>query len=317
MKILVTGANGFVGKSLCTALFSHGKAVQAAVRVADAQADDSEQVLVGSIDGATDWSDALRDVDVVIHLAARVHIMYDNALDALAEYRKVNVHGTLNLAQQAARTGVKRFIFVSSVKVNGEQTGFLPFVEQAIPNPKDPYGVSKWEAEQALHKISAATGLEVVIVRPPLVYGTGVKGNFAQMIKLLGKGIPLPLASVQNLRSLIYVENLVDALILCTTHSSAAGQTYLVSDGEDVSTPDLLRKLAEAMDQPARVFSCSIALLRLAGRLIGKSDQVDRLLGSLQVDSSKIKRELGWTPPFTLQEGLRATAQGVIRVEHK
>lgn len=317
MKTLVTGAGGFVGKSLCTVLLSQGQAVRAIVRVTSAQAGDFEQVVVGAIDRSTDWSAALRDVGILIHLAARVHVMDDAAADPLAEFRKVNVEGTLNLAQQAAKAGVKRFVYVSSVKVNGEQTGLLPFVEQAIPNPQDPYGVSKWEAEQALHQISATTGLEVVIVRPPLVYGAGVKGNFAQMIKVLGKGIPLPLASVKNLRSLIYVENLVDALILCTIHSSAAGQTYLVSDGEDVSTPDLLRKLAEAMDQPARVFSCSLALLRLAARLIGKSDQVDRLLGSLQVDGSKIRRELGWTPPFTLQEGLRATAQGVIRVEHK
>ena len=183
------------------------------------------------------------------------------------------------------------------------------FTETDVDNPQDSYGISKWEAEQALHWVAQETGLEVVIVRPPLVYGAGVKGNFAQMIRVLKKRIPLPLASVRNLRSLVYVGNLVDALILCATHPAAAGQTYLVSDGEDVATPNLLRWLGEAMGRPARLLPCSTGLLRLAGRLTGKANQVERLLGSLQVDSGKIRRELGWMPPYTLQQGLQATAE--------
>ncbi len=175
--------------------------------------------------------------------------------------------------------------------------------------PQDPYGISKWEAEQALHRVATETGLEVVIVRPPLVYGAGVKGNFVQMLKVLAKGIPLPLASVGNLRSLVYVENLVDALILCATHPAAAGQTYLVSDGEDISTPELLRRLGIAMGHPARLIPCPEAVLKLLGKLAGKSDQVERLLGSLQVDSGKIRRELNWTPPCSLRQGLQETAE--------
>lgn len=183
------------------------------------------------------------------------------------------------------------------------------FRETDAPDPQDPYGVSKWEAEQVLHRVAKETGLEVVIVRPPLVYGAGVKGNFVQMLNVLAKGVPLPLASIQNLRSLVYVENLVDALILCATHPAAAGQTYLVSDGEDVSTPDLLRQLGMGMGCPARLFRCPLPLLKIVGRFARKSDQVERLLGSLQVDNSKIRRELGWKPPYTLQQGLQETAQ--------
>jgi nucleoside-diphosphate-sugar epimerase len=236
--------------------------------------------------------------------------MKDLSLDPLAEFLKVNLYGTENLAQQAARAGVKRLVYVSSVKVNGEQTAEgRAFTELDEPDLHDPYGVSKCEAEQALHRVEAETGLEIVIVRPPLVYGAGVKGNFAQMLKALAKGIPLPLGAVHNLRSLVYVRNLVDALIVCATHSAAAGQTYLVSDGEDISTPDLLRQLGAAMGHPAQLLPCPSALLKLAGRLVGRADQIERLLGSLQVDSSKIRRELGWQPPYTLQQGLQATAE--------
>lgn len=265
-----------------------------------------EPVVVGQINGTTDWSAALRDVDVVIHLAARVHVMKDVSVDPLAEFRKVNVRGTENLARQAASAGVKRLVYVSSIKVNGEaSSGDEKFTEVDTPSPQDPYGVSKCEAEQSLYRVADETVLEVVIVRPPLVYGLGVKGNFAQMLKVLAKGIPLPLASVRNQRSLVYVENLVDALITCATHPAAAGQTYLVSDGEDVSTPDLLRQLGAAMGHPACLFSCPSSLLKLAARLMGKSDQVDRLLDSLRVNSGKIRRELNWRPPYTLQEGLK------------
>ncbi len=306
MKILVTGANGFVGNVLCSELRASRLTVRAAVRTENFSG--SDVVRVGAIDDKTDWTDALRDIVVVIHLAARVHVMTDKASNPLAEFRRVNVAGTENLARQAARAGVKRLVYVSSIKVNGEATeGVRKFSELDAPVPQDPYGVSKYEAEQALHRVAAETGLEVVIVRPPLVYGAGVKGNFAQILKVLALGIPLPLASVGNRRSLIYVGNLVDALILCATHPAAAGQTYLVSDGDDVSTPELLRELGDAMGHPARLLPCPQALLKLAGRLTGKADQVERLLGSLQVDSDKIRRELGWTPPYTPQQGLQLT----------
>ena len=310
MKFLITGANGFVGRALCKELSQKGYAVRAAVRSENVKFNDIERTVVGAIDGKTDWMNALQDVDAVIHLAARVHVMSDESSDPLAEFRRINTAGTERLARSAAASGVRRFVYVSSIKVNGEATcAGKKFSESDTPKPQDSYGISKWEAEQALHRVAAETGLEVVIVRPPLVYGAGVKGNFAQMLKVLTKGIPLPLASVDNRRSLIYVENLVDALIICAAHPAAAGQTYLVSDGEDVSTPDLLRQLGTAMGHPAHLFPCPQALLRLAGRLLGKADQIERLLGSLQVDSGKIRRELNWIPPFTLQDGLRLTAR--------
>ncbi len=308
-SVLVTGASGFVGHILCEQLIKSGSAVRAALRRAvSLDIAGCEVIGVGDIDSKTDWTHALAGRQVVMHLAARVHVMQDDASDPLAEFRRVNVAGTENLARQAAANGVKRLVYVSSIKVNGEQTVAAPFSEADIASPQDAYGISKWEAEQALHRVAAETGLEVVIVRPPLVYGNGVKGNFAQMLKVLAKGMPLPLASVKNLRSLVYVENLVDALILCATHPAAAGNTYLVGDGEDISTPDMLRLLGDAMGHPARLFACPLPLLRLAGRMAGKSDQVDRLLGSLRVDSGKIRRELGWVPPHSLQQGLRLTA---------
>jgi nucleoside-diphosphate-sugar epimerase len=311
LRFLVTGANGFVGKSLCVELFRQGYAVRAAVRSANLRIDDFERARVGSIDSGTDWTAALCGVDIVIHLAARAHVMKESVADPLAEFLRVNLYGTENLARQAARAGVKRLVYMSSIKVNGERST-LPFVESDEPNPQDPYGVSKCEAEQALHRVAAETGLEIVIVRSPLVYGPGVKGNFAQMLKVLRSGIPLPLASVRNLRSLIYVGNLVDALIACATHPAAAGQTYLITDGEDISTPDLLRRLGAAMGHPARLLPCSVALLRLGGRLFGKSEQVDRLLDSLRVDNGKICRELNWSPPCSLQQGLCATVEQLL-----
>jgi len=321
MTILsVTGANGFVGHALCRQAVAQGFRVRGATRTACPMGNGVENVGVCALGKSTNWIAALEGVDVVIHLAARVHVMKDEATDPLAKFLAVNLHGTENLARQAVRAGVKRLVYVSSIKVNGDgcphplplshgERGERVYRESDAPNPQGSYAVSKWQAEQALRQVAQETGLEVVIVRPPLVYGAGVKGNFIQMLKVLAKGIPLPLASVRNLRSLVYVGNLADALILCATHPAAAGQTYLVSDGEDVSTPGLLRQLGDAMGRPARLFPWPPALLKLAGRMVGKADQVERLLGSLRVDSGNIRRELGWVPPYTLRQGLRATGE--------
>lgn len=312
-SMLVTGASGFVGRALCAELVKRGHSVRAALRTPeDFDIAGCETVKISGIDSHTDWNHALHGVTTVIHLAARVHVMHDDASDPLEEFRRVNVAGTEHLARFAAANGVKRFVYVSSIKVNGEETsGEKVFTEMDEPSPQDPYGVSKWEAEQVLHRVSQETGLEVVIVRPPLVYGSGVKGNFAQMLKVLAKGIPLPLASIDNLRSLVYVGNLVDALILCATHPVAVGKIFLVSDGEDVSTSELLRQLGAALGHPARLFPCPSAILILSGRLIGKSDQIGRLLGSLRVDSGKIRRELDWCSPYTLREGVKNTGASV------
>jgi len=310
MKFMISGAGGFVGRALCAELFRRGQSVSAAVRSDKSSIKNTEVIIVGAIDSKTKWADALCDVDVVIHLAARVHVMREKAADPLAEFLQVNLHGTSNLARQAACFGVKRFVYVSSVKVNGEQTSATQsFTELDEPSPQDFYSISKWQAEQALWRIAQETGLEIVVVRPPLVYGPGVKGNFAQMLAVIAKRFPLPLASVYNRRSLIYVENLVDALIVCATHPVAAGQTYLVCDGEDISTPDLLRQLGDAMGCPAHILPFPPSWLRMLGKLSGKSEQVERLLGSLQVDSGKIRRDLNWFPPYTLQQGLQATAE--------
>ncbi|MFM9912804.1 MAG: UDP-glucose 4-epimerase family protein [Methylophilaceae bacterium] len=315
MKVLVTGASGFVGRALCAKLLISGHQVVAAQRTAANTSTAIEWVVTGDLGDPGDlgenkvWQQALRNVDVVIHLSARVHVMHEHAEDSLKEFRCVNVAGTEHLARLCARNSVKRFIYLSSIKVNGEATSAdIKFSEGDVPAPEDAYAISKLEAEQALHVIAAETGLEVVIVRPPLVYGAGVKGNFAQLLKTIAKGIPLPLASVRNLRSLIYVENLVDVLGLCAIHPAAAGQTYLVNDGEDVSISDLLRLLGEAMEHSAHLFPCPVVLLKMAAYVGGKTKQVERVLGTLQVDSNKIRRELGWLPPFTLKQGLRATA---------
>ena len=251
--MLVTGANGFVGRSLCDAMLKQGWSVRVALRTHHQLPATEEAAIIGSIDDGTDWTEALRGVDVVIHLAARVHVMNDIAADPLAEFQKINLLGTVNLAYQAVRAGIKRLVYVSSIKVNGEwTTESHPFTGSDKSAPQDAYAISKWQAEQALSRIARETGLEIVIVRPSLVYGAGVKGNFLQMLKVIAHGVPLPLASVNNRRSLLYVGNLVDALITCATHPAAAGKTYLVSDGEDVSTPDLMRRLAAAMHVPAQ-----------------------------------------------------------------
>lgn len=308
--ILVTGANGFVGNALCDTLIEHGHVVRGAVRRSDVTVNSGmARVTVGEIYNKTDWTLALAGVDTVIHLAARVHVMQETSSDPLEEFRRANVQGTAHLARSAAAQGVKRMVYVSSIKVNGEETqAGKRYTELDLALPQDPYGVSKWEAEQILHQIAKETGLEVVIVRPPMVYGLGVKGNFERMLGALSKGLPLPLASIKNLRSMLYVRNLVDALRVCAHLPAAAGQTYLLSDGEDISTPNLLRQLGFALGKPARIFPFPVMLLKFAGNFLGKSNEINRLIGSLQIDSGKIGRELNWQPPYSLHQGLQATA---------
>ena len=315
-RILITGANGFVGRALCDAALARGYDVKAATRTPCRFNDGIESAVVGSVDGKTDWGSALQGVDVVIHLAARVHVMRESALDPLAEFRRINTVGTEHLARSAAAAGALRLVYVSTIKVNGEETpGERRYSELDSAAPQDPYGVSKWEAEQALHTVARESGLQVAIVRPPLVYGAGVKGNFAQMMRAVARGVPFPFATVNNRRDLLYVGNLVDALLICAAHPAAAGQTFLLSDGEPVSTPELLRRLAQALGVADRVFPFPPTLLKLAGRLAGKSAQMERLAGSLQIDSGKIRRELDWRPPYSLQQGLQATAAAAVLSE--
>jgi UDP-glucose 4-epimerase len=313
--VLVTGADGFVGKTVCHRLLEYGLIPRAGLWNADlwpalqaATAGLSEFAVIGDIGANPDLRLALKNISAVVHLAARVHIMQDRALDPLNEFRRVNVGGVTALARAAAAQGVQRFVFVSSVKVNGETSGAKPFSEGDVPAPQDPYAVSKWEAEEALRRISAETGLEVVIIRPPLVYGPGVRANFLRLMGLVKRGIPLPFPDTKNRRSLIGVENLADCLMRCVTHPDAANHTFMVSDGEDISTRELAIKLAPLLGRSARFLPISERALRFAARLAGEQSAVDRLLGSLEIDSGKVRRTLGWVPPVALGRGLEATA---------
>ena len=304
--VLVTGANGFVGRALCEALAASGRRVKRALRMA--QPGRPDEMAVGDIGADTDWRSALEGVSSVVHLAARTHVLRETAADSLAEYRRVNLDGTRRLAQQAGRAGVRRLVFVSSIKVNGEVTE-RPFTEDDAPRPEDAYGVSKWEAEQALARVAGETGLQVAVLRPPLVYGPEVKGNFLRLMGLVARGTPLPLASITNRRSLIYVGNLADAVIKAIDVPAAAGRAYLVSDGDDVSTPDLVRAIARALGVAPRLLPCPPAMLRLGAALTGKRAELARLTGSLQADGSRARRELGWQPRLSLAQGLAATAR--------
>jgi nucleoside-diphosphate-sugar epimerase len=266
-------------------------------------------VSIGNIGADTDWTQALVGVSSVVHLAGRAHTLRETCPDPISLFRSVNREGTLRLARMAAEAGVRRFVFVSSIGVNGNQTKNGLYTELDEPKPHDLYAISKYEAEQGLHEISALTGMQFVIVRPTLVYGPDAPGNFRKLLHLVEKGLPLPFGTVNNRRSLLYLGNLVDALALCLTHPSAANQIYLVSDGEDVSTPELIRLLAMQLGKRAHLLPVPPRLLELAGKLVGKSAAVQRLLGSLAVDSGKIRRELGWRPPYSLDEGLRETAK--------
>ncbi|WP_423198188.1 MULTISPECIES: UDP-glucose 4-epimerase family protein [unclassified Cupriavidus] len=309
--ILVTGATGFVGGALVRRLARDGLPVRAAVRSAGAHVPGAVEIAqVGDLSADTEWRDALRGVTAVVHAAARVHVMDETAQDPLAEFRRANVAGTVNLAQQAAEAGARRFVFVSSIKVNGEATSpGTPFRADDAPAPLDPYGVSKLEAEVALRELSSQTGMAVVIVRPPLVYGPGVKANFAAMLRWVRRGVPLPLGAIYNVRSVVSVENLADLLATCLVHPAAAGQTFLVSDGEDVSTSELLRRVARAMGRPARLLPVPAPLLEGIAAALGKRDVARRLCGSLHVDIEKTRRMLGWRPPLTLDDGLKKVTE--------
>lgn len=311
MAIGVTGASGFVGRALCAHLASQGHTVRRLLRQADGDAGPSDRI-VGDIGPDTDWRGALEGLSCVVHCAAHVHRMQPGQGDDLAAYRRVNTQGTLRLAQAAAQAGVRRFVFISSVKVLGESTpADRPFRHDSPPRPQDPYGQSKWEAEQALWPLAREAGLEVAVVRPPLVYGRGVGANFQRLMRWVASGRPIPLKSVRNRRSLVSVGNLVDLIGLCTRHPGAAGQAWLVSDGHDLSTPELIAGLGRAMGVRPRLWPAPVAALLLAGRLARRRGAVERLVQSLQVDMAHTRDHLGWAPPFTVEQGLaRAAAAG-------
>jgi UDP-glucose 4-epimerase len=307
MKVLITGGTGFVGQHLVSALIQRSLPYVIAVRTQAENSAHPSFISLGDINAHTAWSQALEGVTDVIHLAARVHITHETSSDAYAAFRSVNTEGTLNLARQAAAAGVRRFVFLSSVKVNGEGSPHA-YRETDTPAPEDAYAVSKWEAEQGLWEISAETGMQIVILRIPLVYGPGVGANFLQLLKAVNKAWPLPLGAILNQRSLLYIGNLVDAILAVLEHPDAANKLYLMSDGQDVSTSQLVECIAQALNKSPRLFSLPQGLIRAAAGVLGKSSAVDRLFGSLYLDSSKFRQDLGWVPPFSLQEGLNETA---------
>ena len=301
-KVLVTGSTGFIGQALCNELTRRGVDTVRTSR----QRRTEGLIPVGDINGATNWYEALTGCDTVFHLAARVHVMNDTSDNPLETYRVVNTEGTLSLAKQAVQAGVKQFVFVSSIKVLGEEGHFT---ENSIPNPTDPYGVSKLEAEQALIELGAKTGMSVKIIRPPLVYGPGVGANFLRLLNAVKKGIPLPLALANNKRSLIFVGNLVDALIACGTSEQKGERIYLIDDGRPVSTAELIEAMAEALQVKPKLLALPTSLIKVLATLLGKKQAAQRLLGTLTVDSTLIMRDLNWKPPYSMQQGLHATAQ--------
>lgn len=310
-RVLVTGAGGFIGQAVCSDLQLRGHQVVGALRKRNSAYESASvnYVSMGDMDESTDWSCVVKQIDCVVHLAARVHLMNDTAQNPLAEFRRFNVDLTLNLARQAASAGVRRFVFVSSVKVNGENTPYgQPFTAEDMPRPTDFYGISKHEAEQLLLQLSESTGMEVVIIRPVLVYGAGVRANFYQMMDWLKKGVPLPLKALDNQRSLLALDNLVDMIATCLWHPAAANQTFLVSDGEDLTVSELMERTSMALGRRARLLSMPIALLKFIGRVIGKQAVIHRLCEPLQVDIMKSRQLLGWRPPVSVDIALKKTA---------
>lgn len=314
-RVLVTGANGFVGRALLASLRKEGvRDLRGSIRRSNAeQLAGVDYSVVANLDERTDWSSALAGCGVVVHAAARVHVMRDTVADPLAEFRRTNVEGTLNLARQSVAAGVRRFVFVSSIKVNGEETApGRPFDATDEPAPVDAYGRSKLEAEVGLRDLLGSAGVDWVIVRPPLVYGPGVKANFLKMMRWLKRGVPLPFGRVRNQRSLIALDNLVSLLRECSMHPLAANEVFLAADGEDLSTPELLRRIGEALGTPARLFRVPPAVLRAAASALGKRDLARRLLGDLQVRATKARTLLGWTPVVTVDEAIAKTAASFL-----
>ena len=312
MGIAVTGATGFVGRALYAELITRNVP---ATQVEIARTP-TERIAIGCLTTGADGVSSLT-ATVVVHLAARVHVMKDNAVDPLTAFRAVNVQGTLNLARQAAAAGVKRFVFISSIGVNGGHNAIgQPFSETDEPNPHNAYALSKWEAEQGLLRIASLTGLEVVIVRPPLVYGSNAPGNFGSLSRAVQRGWPLPLGAVYNQRSLVALDNLVDFIVTCITHPHAANQTFLVSDGHDLSTTELVRGMAQAAGVPARLLPVPVWALQVGASLLRRGDAVQRLCGNLQVDISKARSLLGWIPPVSVEEGLRRAMGAGDRLPH-
>lgn len=317
MRILVTGANGFVGRSLVGRIMEEDRdQVVAAVR-----SDESEgvpasapRVAVGEINGQTDWARALEGVDCVIHTAARVHMMSETAADAAGAYRRTNTEGTARLAAEAARAGVRRLVFLSTIKVNGDQTQREPFTSSGTPAPEGDYATSKYEAERFLASHDLGP-MESVVVRPPLVYGAGVKGNFARMLVWLRRGVPLPLGAVENRRTLVALPNLVDLTLTAAAHPAAGGRVFLAGDAESLSTPELLRRAAKALNTRARLVSVPVPILRVAGDLTGKGPVIQRLCGSLEVDIGEARKVMGWHPPFSVDRGLAEAAAGLDGVD--
>ena len=315
MRTLVTGPSGFVGTGLVQRLLETPSVQVVAASRTPYIAGDAriEGIAVGELGPGTDWHAALRGVDVVVHLAARVHVMRDTSADPLAEFRRTNVEATLRLARQAVEAGVQRFVYISSIKVNGEFTpAGQPFRADDRPAPADPYGFSKHEAELALRQLATDSALQLVVVRPTLVYGPGVRANFRSMMGWLRRGLPLPLGAIDNRRSLVGLDNLCDLIATCTQHPAAAGQIFLAGDGEDVSTTELLRRLGTALGRPARLLPVPAGLLRAALTVLGRRDIGQRLCGSLQVDIAPTRALLGWSPPASLDEGLRRAAQAFL-----
>ncbi len=311
--LAVSGATGFVGHALLARLAGRGQQVVGFTRSAPAhRVAGVRYVTFGDLCSLSDAPRALNNIGTLVHTAARVHVANDTSANPLEEYRRVNVTGTLNLARQAATAGVRRLVFVSSIKVNGEATApGRPFTAGDSPAPQDAYGISKMEAEAGLREIGASTGMAVVIVRPPLVYGPGVKGNFATLMRWVGRGLPLPLGAIDNRRSLVALDNLVDLLVRCVDHPAAANRTFLVSDGEDLSTTDLLRRMGLALGRPARLAPVPAAWLRWGAARVGQDDAAARLCGSLQVDMTATREALHWSPPIGVDEGLRRAAHSV------
>ena len=322
-KILITGASGFIGRSLCKTLSTSGRFFRGAVRSLDSISTDTRAnyVSIGDITTKTNWKDVLANIDCIIHCAGRAHVMNETKKNELEIYKSTNVQGTKLLAQEAAKAGVKRLIFLSSIKVMGESTDNIHvnidskkknnffFTHSDLPNPEDPYSISKFEAEKILWEISSITGLEIVVIRIPLVYGYGVKGNLMSLIKLINFGIPLPFSRINNKRSLIGIDNLVDLLICCCEHPNAKGKTFLASDGNDLSTPDLINYLALFMGQKVRLFPFPIFLLKFLGSVFGKKKEINRLVGSLRLDDNYTKNILNWIPPVSTKEGIRRMVQ--------